>query len=81
MKELDEIAQMARDRGQLAAATSAIMGKAKIAGLIIDKQQAKTEVTQAPNEDELRRAVLEHVLAQRNSSQALPKHEDDSTKH
>ena len=41
--ELDEDRQLARDEGQASAAISAVMGKAKLNGLLIDKVDQKTK--------------------------------------
>lgn len=44
-QELDEARSLALEEKQAAAATSAIMGKAKIHGLLIDKGEVKHDVS------------------------------------
>jgi len=44
-KELEQVREAAFNVGEFAPANTAIMGKAKIHGLLVDKQESKQEVT------------------------------------
>ncbi len=54
VRQLDEARALARERGNAAAMVSATMGKAKVLGLIVDKQVIGLKRIEDMNEHELR---------------------------
>lgn len=70
-RELDELRDVAIANDQAAAGVSAVMGKAKLYGLLVDRQERR-DVT--PAED---KPSLEKLLAQHKAKQATT---DDGTK-
>ena len=54
VRQLDEARDLARERGNAAAMVSATMGKAKVLGLIVDKQVIGLKRIEDMNEHELR---------------------------
>ena len=44
MDELEEARQIAKQSGNAAAMVSATLGKAKVLGLVVDKQETKAQV-------------------------------------
>ncbi len=54
VRQLDEARDLARERGNAAAMVSATMGKAKVLGLIVDKQVIGIKRIEDMNEHELR---------------------------
>lgn len=70
--ELEIARKAALSAGQVAAAVSATMGKAKVAGLIVDKQQIKQEVVHSVDQQsqvELARRIA--FILERNKAQTI----------